>query len=134
MTWNNKLIFIVHLAGYFHSCITMHGFMNVKPKLSSITCALCFSKSTWAMFGITTRLRFVCFGYDIVCFVQSYRRFGGACFLHLQDRPVQEECMKCVVQMLAAKHALVLQTAFILGIHTFFLFYWILGVKWRNFI
>jgi hypothetical protein len=28
--WNNKLIYIVHLVGYFHSCITMHGFMNVK--------------------------------------------------------------------------------------------------------
>jgi hypothetical protein len=28
-TWNNKLIHIVHLVGYFHSCITMHGFMNV---------------------------------------------------------------------------------------------------------
>jgi hypothetical protein len=21
----------MHLVGYFHSCITMHGFMNVKP-------------------------------------------------------------------------------------------------------
>jgi len=30
LTWNNKLIYIVHLVGYFHSCITMHGFMNVK--------------------------------------------------------------------------------------------------------
>ena len=29
-TWNNKLIYIVHLVGYFHSCITMHGFMKVK--------------------------------------------------------------------------------------------------------
>ena len=29
-TWNNKLIYIVHLVGYFHSCVTMHGFMNVK--------------------------------------------------------------------------------------------------------
>jgi len=28
-TWNNKLIYIVHFVGYFHSCITMHGFMNV---------------------------------------------------------------------------------------------------------
>ena len=24
------LIYIVHLVGYFHSCITMHGLMNVK--------------------------------------------------------------------------------------------------------
>ena len=24
------LIYIVHLVGYFHSCITMHGCMNVK--------------------------------------------------------------------------------------------------------
>jgi len=24
------LIYTVHLVGYFHSCITMHGFMNVK--------------------------------------------------------------------------------------------------------
>jgi hypothetical protein len=24
------LIYIVHLVGYFYSCITMHGFMNVK--------------------------------------------------------------------------------------------------------
>jgi len=24
------LIYIVHLVGCFHSCITMHGFMNVK--------------------------------------------------------------------------------------------------------
>ena len=29
-TWNNKLIYIVHLVGYFHSCITKHGFMNVQ--------------------------------------------------------------------------------------------------------
>jgi len=29
-TLNNKLIYIVHLVGYFHSCITMHGFMKVK--------------------------------------------------------------------------------------------------------
>ena len=29
-TWNNILIYIVHLVGYFHSCITMHGFMNIK--------------------------------------------------------------------------------------------------------
>jgi len=29
-TWNNKLIYIAHLVSYFHSCITMHGFMNVK--------------------------------------------------------------------------------------------------------
>jgi len=32
-TWNNKLIYIVHLVGYFHSCITLHRFMNVKMKL-----------------------------------------------------------------------------------------------------
>jgi len=31
LTWNNKLVYIVHLVGYFRSCITMHGFMNVKP-------------------------------------------------------------------------------------------------------
>jgi len=30
LTWNNKLIYIVHLVGYFHSCIRMYGFMNVK--------------------------------------------------------------------------------------------------------
>jgi hypothetical protein len=29
-TWNSKLIYIVHLVAYFHICITMHGFMNVK--------------------------------------------------------------------------------------------------------
>ena len=28
-TWNNKLIYIMHLVGCFHCCITMHGFMNV---------------------------------------------------------------------------------------------------------
>jgi len=29
-TWNNKLIYIVHLVGYFYSRIAMlHGFMNV---------------------------------------------------------------------------------------------------------
>jgi len=27
--WNNKFIYMVHLVGYFHSRITMHGFMNV---------------------------------------------------------------------------------------------------------
>jgi hypothetical protein len=32
MTWNNKLIYIMHLVGYFHSCITMYGFMNIKPQ------------------------------------------------------------------------------------------------------
>jgi len=30
LTWNNKLNYIVHLVGYFHICITMHGFMNIK--------------------------------------------------------------------------------------------------------
>jgi len=30
LTWNNKLIYIVHLVGYFHNFITMHGFMNIK--------------------------------------------------------------------------------------------------------
>ena len=29
LTWNNNWIYIVHLDGYFHSCITMHGFMNI---------------------------------------------------------------------------------------------------------
>ena len=29
--WNNKLIYVVHLVGHFHNCITVHGFMNVKP-------------------------------------------------------------------------------------------------------
>jgi hypothetical protein len=33
-TWNNKLINIVHLVGYFHSFITMHGFMNVKLEVN----------------------------------------------------------------------------------------------------
>jgi hypothetical protein len=30
-TWNNKLIYMVHLVGYFHSYITtlVHGFMNI---------------------------------------------------------------------------------------------------------
>jgi hypothetical protein len=27
---NNKLIFVVSLVGYIHSCNTMHGFINVK--------------------------------------------------------------------------------------------------------
>jgi len=30
LTWNNKLIYIVHLVGYLHNCSTMHGFVNVK--------------------------------------------------------------------------------------------------------
>jgi len=30
LTWNNKLICIVNLIGYCHSCNTMHGFMNIK--------------------------------------------------------------------------------------------------------
>jgi hypothetical protein len=29
LTWNNKLIYMVHQVGYFHS-ITMKGFMYVK--------------------------------------------------------------------------------------------------------
>ena len=33
LTWNNKLIYIVHLVGYFHSCIKMHGFMNVESNV-----------------------------------------------------------------------------------------------------
>jgi len=32
----------VHLVGYFHSCITMHGFMNVKPQDS--LCSRQYSK------------------------------------------------------------------------------------------
>jgi hypothetical protein len=31
-TWNNKLIYIVHLVGYFRSYIMMHGFMKKKKK------------------------------------------------------------------------------------------------------
>jgi hypothetical protein len=34
-TWNNKLIYIVHVVSYFHSCITMHGFINVKESIST---------------------------------------------------------------------------------------------------
>jgi hypothetical protein len=30
LTWNTKIIYIVHLVDYFHSCITMHGFMNIR--------------------------------------------------------------------------------------------------------
>ena len=30
LTRNNKLIYIVHLVGYLHNCITTHGFTNVK--------------------------------------------------------------------------------------------------------
>ena len=30
LTWRNKLIYIVHLVGYFYNCITVHGFVNVK--------------------------------------------------------------------------------------------------------
>jgi hypothetical protein len=30
LTWNNKLIYIVHLVDYFHSCITMNRFINIK--------------------------------------------------------------------------------------------------------
>jgi hypothetical protein len=29
-TWNNKFIYILHIVGYFRSCITAHGFINVK--------------------------------------------------------------------------------------------------------
>jgi len=36
-SWNNKLIYIVNLVGYFHSCITMHGFMNVKFTKLNVT-------------------------------------------------------------------------------------------------
>jgi hypothetical protein len=34
LTCNNKLIYIAHLVGYFHNCITMRGFMNIKRKFS----------------------------------------------------------------------------------------------------
>jgi hypothetical protein len=30
LTWNNKLMYIVHLVGHFHNDITMHGFMGGK--------------------------------------------------------------------------------------------------------
>jgi len=30
LTWNNKSIYIVHLVGYFYSCITMREFTNLK--------------------------------------------------------------------------------------------------------
>jgi len=33
LTWNNTFIYIVHLIGYFHSCIRMHGFMIIKRVL-----------------------------------------------------------------------------------------------------
>jgi hypothetical protein len=41
-TWNNKLIYIVHLVGYFHSCITMHGFINAKKLFSWRSAAVTF--------------------------------------------------------------------------------------------
>jgi hypothetical protein len=37
-TWNNKLIYIVHLVGYFHSCITMYELVNVKMKSLTAAC------------------------------------------------------------------------------------------------
>jgi len=48
-TWNNKLNYIVHLVGYFHSCITMQRFMNIKltvdcstfSLLTRMTCVFC---------------------------------------------------------------------------------------------
>jgi len=37
LTWNNKLIYIVNLFGYFHSCITLPGFMYVKFRSVYVT-------------------------------------------------------------------------------------------------
>ena len=37
-TWNNKLIYIVHLVGYFHSCVTMHGVMDIKFISQLVVC------------------------------------------------------------------------------------------------
>jgi hypothetical protein len=28
--FDTQLIYIVHLVGFFYSCVTMHGFMNVE--------------------------------------------------------------------------------------------------------
>ena len=38
LTWNNKLVYIVHRACYFCNCITMHGSMNVRPLGYLISC------------------------------------------------------------------------------------------------
>jgi len=42
LVWNNTLIYIVHLVGYFHSCITMHGFMNIRQLASFQTMYVMF--------------------------------------------------------------------------------------------
>jgi hypothetical protein len=39
--WNNQLIYIVYLVGYFYSCITMQGFMNVKYYSITVHRAVC---------------------------------------------------------------------------------------------
>ena len=53
-TWNNKLIYILHLVGYFHSCITMRGFMNVKLR---------FVMNVKLRFVMNVKLKFVLQGW-----------------------------------------------------------------------
>jgi hypothetical protein len=45
-TWNNKLIYIVHLVGYFHNCITMQGVMNVKSITNGFSNVCCYFEFT----------------------------------------------------------------------------------------
>ena len=40
LTWNSKLIYIVHLVGYLRNRITMHGFTNVKCVSADRQCRL----------------------------------------------------------------------------------------------
>jgi hypothetical protein len=63
-TWNNKLMYVVHLVGYFHSCTTMYGFMNVKSHV-------CFQNNLpkgdtiRSVYGLSyTRLNYESVGYS----------------------------------------------------------------------
>jgi hypothetical protein len=65
LTLSNKLIYIMHFVGYFHSCVTMHGSMNVK--ITNVS-------STYR------NLRNACSPYySVVCLVAA-QRTNDSCF------------------------------------------------------
>jgi hypothetical protein len=80
----------MHLVGYFHSCITMHGFMNVKGKYYHIICLFVHCCChLWCVFGEMIHSSFLMFwAKDKFYYAKIICQFVSVClclcFAHLQ--------------------------------------------------
>ena len=71
LTWNNKLTHIVHLVGYFHSCITMHGFMKDKCLNNTVSknlSAFCYYVTILLVIGLPLRRKKMVFCFIVTSF------------------------------------------------------------------